>query len=65
MRDGEHPGLPEGAWRVDEKKMAKLNPTLEVLDQVRWRFDEVVAAAGHPHGVFLLCPQARVAEVAP
>ncbi len=86
MRDGEHPGLPEGVRRVDEKKVAALvgkvgradadfvkahtgftiggvspvahlNPPVTVLDQDLWRFDEVWAAAGHPHEVFRLCPQ--------
>jgi hypothetical protein len=28
-----------------------------LLDQDLWRFDEIWAAAGHPHGVFCLHPQ--------
>ena len=37
--------------------VAHLHPPVTVLDQDLWRFDEVWAAAGHPHGVFRLCPQ--------
>ena len=37
--------------------VAHLNPPVTLLDQDLWRFDEVWAAAGHPHGVFRLRPQ--------
>ena len=31
-------------------------PGVTLIDQELFRFDEVWAAAGHPHGVFKLCP---------
>lgn len=34
-----------------------LHPPVTLLDQDLWRFDEIWAAAGHPHGVFCLRPQ--------
>jgi prolyl-tRNA editing enzyme YbaK/EbsC (Cys-tRNA(Pro) deacylase) len=37
--------------------VAHLHPPLTLLDQDLWRFDEIWAAAGHPHGVFRLSPQ--------
>ena len=37
--------------------VAHLNPPVTLLDQDLWRFDEIWAAAGHPHGVFRLQPQ--------
>jgi len=37
--------------------VAHLNPPVTLLDQDLWRFEEVWAAAGHPHGVFRLRPQ--------
>ena len=37
--------------------VAHLNPPITLLDQDLWRFDEIWAAAGHPHGVFCLRPQ--------
>jgi prolyl-tRNA editing enzyme YbaK/EbsC (Cys-tRNA(Pro) deacylase) len=37
--------------------VAHLNPPVTLLDQDLWRFDEIWAAAGHPHGVFCLHPQ--------
>ena len=37
--------------------VAHLNPPVTLLDQDLWRFDEIWAAAGHPHGVFRLRPQ--------
>jgi prolyl-tRNA editing enzyme YbaK/EbsC (Cys-tRNA(Pro) deacylase) len=37
--------------------VAHLHPPFTVLDQDLWRFNEVWAAAGHPHGVFRLHPQ--------
>jgi len=37
--------------------VAHLNPPVTLLDQDLWRFDEVWAAAGHPHGVFRLQPE--------
>jgi prolyl-tRNA editing enzyme YbaK/EbsC (Cys-tRNA(Pro) deacylase) len=50
--------------------VAHLNPPITVLDQDLWRFDQIWAAAGHPHGVFCLRPQdlpsltgARAADV--
>jgi prolyl-tRNA editing enzyme YbaK/EbsC (Cys-tRNA(Pro) deacylase) len=50
--------------------VAHLNPPVTVLDQDLWRFDQIWAAAGHPHGVFCLRPQdlpgltgARAADV--
>ena len=50
--------------------VAHLNPPITLLDQDLWRFDEIWAAAGHPHGVFRLRPQdlpdltgARLADV--
>ena len=36
--------------------VAHLNPSVTLLDQDLWRFEEVWAAAGHPHGVFRLRP---------
>ena len=36
--------------------VAHLNPPVTLLDQDLWRFQEVWAAAGHPHGVFCLKP---------
>lgn len=36
--------------------VAHLHPSVTLLDQDLWRFDEVWAAAGHPHGVFRLVP---------
>jgi prolyl-tRNA editing enzyme YbaK/EbsC (Cys-tRNA(Pro) deacylase) len=37
--------------------VAHLNPHVTLLDQDLWRFDEIWAAAGHPHGVFRLVPE--------
>ena len=37
--------------------VAHLNPPVTLLDQDLWRFDEIWAAAGHPHGVFRLVPE--------
>ena len=37
--------------------VAHLNPPVTLLDQDLWRFEEIWAAAGHPHGVFRLHPQ--------
>jgi prolyl-tRNA editing enzyme YbaK/EbsC (Cys-tRNA(Pro) deacylase) len=37
--------------------VAHLNPPVTLLDQDLWRFAEVWAAAGHPHGVFRLRPE--------
>ncbi len=37
--------------------VAHLKPPVTLLDQDLWRFDEIWAAAGHPHGVFRLRPQ--------
>ncbi len=36
--------------------VAHLQPGVTLLDQDLWRFEEVWAAAGHPHGVFRLQP---------
>jgi prolyl-tRNA editing enzyme YbaK/EbsC (Cys-tRNA(Pro) deacylase) len=36
--------------------VAHLNPSVTLLDQALWRFEEIWAAAGHPHGVFRLRP---------
>ena len=36
--------------------VAHLNPPVTLLDQDLWRFNEIWAAAGHPHGVFRLLP---------
>lgn len=36
--------------------VAHLNPSVTLLDQDLWRFEEIWAAAGHPHGVFRLAP---------
>ena len=36
--------------------VAHLRPSVTLLDQDLWRFDEIWAAAGHPHGVFRLQP---------
>ena len=36
--------------------VAHLHPSVTLLDQDLWRFEEVWAAAGHPHGVFRLRP---------
>jgi prolyl-tRNA editing enzyme YbaK/EbsC (Cys-tRNA(Pro) deacylase) len=37
--------------------VAHLHPPVTLLDQDLWRFNEIWAAAGHPHGVFRLRPQ--------
>jgi prolyl-tRNA editing enzyme YbaK/EbsC (Cys-tRNA(Pro) deacylase) len=37
--------------------VAHLHPGVTLLDQNLWRFEEVWAAAGHPHGVFRLNPE--------
>ena len=37
--------------------VAHLHPPVTLIDQDLWRFDEIWAAAGHPHGVFRLSPQ--------
>ncbi|WP_090137868.1 YbaK/EbsC family protein [Limnohabitans sp. DM1] len=51
--------------------VAHLNPPVTLLDQDLWRFADIWAAAGHPHGVFQLRPEdlkrltgAPVADVA-
>jgi prolyl-tRNA editing enzyme YbaK/EbsC (Cys-tRNA(Pro) deacylase) len=51
--------------------VAHLNAPVTLLDQDLWRFDDIWAAAGHPHGVFQLKPEdlkrltgAPVADVA-
>ena len=36
--------------------VAHLNPSVTLLDQDLWRFEDIWAAAGHPHGVFRLQP---------
>lgn len=36
--------------------VAHSNPSVTLLDQDLWRFDDIWAAAGHPHGVFRLAP---------
>lgn len=36
--------------------VAHAMPSVTLLDQDLWRFDEIWAAAGHPHGVFRLQP---------
>ncbi|MGV0960336.1 MAG: YbaK/EbsC family protein [Limnohabitans sp.] len=36
--------------------VAHLNLPVTLLDQDLWRFDDIWAAAGHPHGVFTLQP---------
>jgi prolyl-tRNA editing enzyme YbaK/EbsC (Cys-tRNA(Pro) deacylase) len=37
--------------------VAHLHPPVTLLDASLWRFDEIWAAAGHPHAVFCLRPQ--------
>ena len=37
--------------------VAHLNASVTLLDQDLWRFEEIWAAAGHPHGVFRLQPE--------
>ena len=37
--------------------VAHLNPPVTLLDQDLWRFADIWAAAGHPHGVFQLQPE--------
>ena len=37
--------------------VAHLHASVTLLDQDLWRFEEIWAAAGHPHGVFRLQPQ--------
>jgi prolyl-tRNA editing enzyme YbaK/EbsC (Cys-tRNA(Pro) deacylase) len=37
--------------------VAHLNASVALLDQDLWRFEEIWAAAGHPHGVFRLSPE--------
>ena len=51
--------------------LAHLTPSVTLIDQSLFRFNEIWAAAGHPHGVFQLSPQqlqaltgAPVADVA-
>lgn len=41
--------------------LAHATPPVTLIDQSLFRFEEVWAAAGHPHGVFKLSPQALVA----
>ena len=36
--------------------VAHLSPSVTLLDQDLWRFEDIWAAAGHPHGVFRLRP---------
>ncbi len=36
--------------------VAHLQPCVTLLDQDLWRFEQLWAAAGHPHGVFQLSP---------
>ena len=36
--------------------VAHLNTPVTLLDQDLWRFADIWAAAGHPHGVFQLQP---------
>lgn len=36
--------------------VAHLHPPVTLIDQDLWRFEEIWAAAGHPHGVFRLRP---------
>ena len=50
--------------------VAHLHPPVTLLDKDLWRFEDIWAAAGHPHGVFRLHPEdlkrltaAPVAEV--
>ncbi|WP_309678580.1 YbaK/EbsC family protein [Polaromonas sp.] len=38
--------------------LAHATPSVTLIDQSLFRFDEIWAAAGHPHGVFQLSPQA-------
>ncbi|MFI5447491.1 YbaK/EbsC family protein [Polaromonas sp. UC242_47] len=51
--------------------LAHASPSITLIDQTLFRFDDIWAAAGHPHGVFKLSPQqlqtltgAPVADVA-
>lgn len=37
--------------------VAHLHASVTLLDQDLWRFEEIWAAAGHPHGVFRLQPE--------
>jgi len=37
--------------------IAHANPPVVLIDRELFRFDEIWAAAGHPHGVFKLTPQ--------
>ena len=37
--------------------VAHLNAPVTLLDQDLWRFEDIWAAAGHPHGVFRLQPE--------
>ena len=37
--------------------VAHLNALVTLLDQDLWRFEDIWAAAGHPHGVFRLQPE--------
>jgi prolyl-tRNA editing enzyme YbaK/EbsC (Cys-tRNA(Pro) deacylase)/predicted Fe-S protein YdhL (DUF1289 family) len=37
--------------------LAHVTPLVTLIDQSLFRFDEIWAAAGHPHGVFKLSPQ--------
>lgn len=37
--------------------LAHATPSVTLIDQSLFRFDEIWAAAGHPHGVFQLSPQ--------
>ncbi|MEO8020477.1 YbaK/EbsC family protein [Polaromonas sp.] len=41
--------------------LAHATPPVTLIDQSLFRFDEIWAAAGHPHGVFKLGPQELVA----
>lgn len=41
--------------------VAHATPPVTLIDRELWRFDEIWAAAGHPHGVFRLRPDDLVA----
>ena len=44
-----------------ESPVGHATPPVTLIDRELFRFDEIWAAAGHPHGVFKLCPQDLVA----
>lgn len=53
LQDQDHPHSP--VMLDDAARTAQ--PPVTLIDRELFRFDEIWAAAGHPHGVFKLRPQ--------